>query len=101
MTILLVVSLITLPDKGFEEVEQIVLKDKCSSKVSKNEVYRNNWNNVILSDVDNCSKRLRPIGTIYLDINEKKITNLLKDVAQLLSHNDFIYCHSLYIYILG
>ena len=66
----------TLPYEGFEAAEQIVLKDEKAREH-------------FLSDVTS-----RSIIFIYLDINDRKVTSWLKDVAQLFSHKDFIYCHS-------
>jgi hypothetical protein len=76
MMFLLVVSLITLPNEGFDVVQQILLKDKKAREF-------------FLANVDNCSTIF-----IYLDVEDKKAVNWLKDVAHLFSHKDFIFYHA-------
>ena len=76
MMFLLVVSLITLPNEGFDNVQQILLKDKKAREF-------------FLANVDNCSTIF-----IYLDVDDKKAMNWLKDVAHLFSHKDFIFYHA-------
>ena len=65
---LLVVSFITLPNEGFEQVQQILLMDKKAKEF-------------FISNVDNCSTIF-----IYLDVEDKKVSAWLKEVAHLLTH---------------
>jgi hypothetical protein len=76
MMFLLVVSLIALPNEGFEQVQQILLKDKKAKEF-------------FTANVDNCSTIF-----IYLDVDDKRTGNWLRDVAHLFTHKEFIYCHS-------
>jgi hypothetical protein len=76
---LLVVSLMTLPTEGFEQVQQIVIKDKKAKEY-------------FLANSENCSSIF-----IYLDKEERKLIHWLKDVAHLFSHKDFVFCHSSWI----
>ena len=76
MMFLLVVSVITLPNEGVEQVQQILLVDKKAKEF-------------FIANVDNCSTIF-----IYLDVEDKKISAWQKDVAHLLTHKDFIDCHA-------
>ena len=76
MIIMLVMSAITQPGVSFEEVHQLVLKDR--------------------SERDKVMKNLNQYSTVfvYLDEEDRKLCSWLNDNAHALAHKEFIFCHS-------